>query len=402
MMDSLELIGQTTEHVVPQLTIEEETETYARLIAEPLESGYGITLGNALRRVLLSSLEGAAITSVRIDQVQHEFSTIAGMAEDTTEFLLNVKEIRLRALSNRSGTLSLDIEGPAQIAAGDLQVPADFEIVNPELHLATLDAGKTRLNAEFHAELGKGYVPAGSVEGLPIGVIPVDAVFTPVRKVNYRVEKTRVGQSTDFDRLVLEIWTDGTVSPVDAVGQSADILMDQFALFSQMGRPEIAISHGGGPAVGVTSVGGLLMAPDRYNTPIEDLALSVRAYNCLKRSGLMTVGQVLEKTEDELLALRNFGRKSYDELRDRLIELGYVDGTAEGLVPIVDTPARGGAAPSRAAAPSRPGRTTVRTSAVIMDEEDDEENLSALGKALKEALLKDGSAEDLIGADDED
>jgi DNA-directed RNA polymerase subunit alpha len=403
MMDSLELIGQATDNVVPQLTIEEESEKYARLVAEPLDSGYGITLGNALRRVLLSSLEGAAITSVRIEQVQHEFSTLPGMAEDTTEFLLNVKEIRLRALSNRSGTLSLDIEGPVTITAGDLQVPADFEVQNPELHLATLDTPKSRLNVEFHAELGKGYVPAGSVEGLPIGVIPVDAVFTPVRKVNYRVEKTRVGQSTDFDRLVLEIWTDGTVSPIDAVGQSADILMDQFALFSQMGRPEIAISHGGGASLGSTSVGGLLMAPDRYNTPIEDLALSVRAYNCLKRSGLMTVGQVLEKTEDELLALRNFGRKSYDELRDRLIELDYVDGTAEGLVPIVDSPAKGGV-PGRApmAVPSRPGRPPVRTSAVIMDEDDDEENLSALGKALKEALLKDGSAEDLIGADDED
>jgi DNA-directed RNA polymerase subunit alpha len=403
MMDSLELIGQATENVVPQLTIEEETDKYARLVAEPLESGYGITLGNALRRVLLSSLEGAAITSVRIEQVQHEFSTLPGMAEDTTEFLLNVKEIRLRALSNRSGTLSLDIEGPVSITAGDLQVPADFEVVNTDLHLATLDAPKSRLNVEFHAELGKGYVPAGSVEGLPIGVIPVDAVFTPVRKVNYRVEKTRVGQSTDFDRLVLEIWTDGTVSPIDAVGQSADILMDQFSLFSQMGRPEITISHGGGSSLGSTSVGGLLMAPDRYNTPIEDLALSVRAYNCLKRSGLMTVGQVLEKTEDELLALRNFGRKSYDELRDRLIELGYVDGTAEGLVPIVDSPAKGGL-PGRApsAGPARPGRPATRTSAVIMDEDDDEENLSALGKALKEALLKDGSAEDLIGADDED
>lgn len=402
MMDSLELIGQATDTVVPQLTIEEESDKYARLVVEPLDSGYGITLGNALRRVLLSSLEGAAITSVRIEQVQHEFSTLPGMAEDTTEFLLNVKEIRLRALSNRSGTLSLDIEGPVTITAGDLQVPADFEVQNPELHLATLDTPKSRLNVEFHAELGKGYVPAGSVEGLPIGVIPVDAVFTPVRKVNYRVEKTRVGQSTDFDRLVLEIWTDGTVSPVDAVGQSADILMDQFALFSQMGRPEIAISHCGA-SLGGSSVGGLLMAPDRYNTPIEDLALSVRAYNCLKRSGLMTVGQVLEKTEDELLALRNFGRKSYDELRDRLIELDYVDGTAEGLVPIVDGPAKGGA-PGRApmAAPSRPGRPPVRTSAVIMDEDDEEENLSALGKALKEALLKDGSAEDLIGADDED
>ncbi len=404
MMDSLELIGQVTDEVIPQLTVEEETEKYAKLIAEPLESGYGITLGNALRRVLLSSLEGAAITSVRIEQVQHEFSTIAGMAEDTTEFLLNVKEIRLRALSNRSGTLALDVEGPAEVTAGDLQVPADFEIVNPELHLATLDSAKVRLNVEFHAELGKGYVPAGSVEGLPIGVIPVDAIFTPVRKVNYRVEKTRVGQSTNYDRLVLEVWTDGTVGPVDAVGQSADILMDQFALFSQMGRPDIAMTHHGGAVTAPTSVGGLLMPPDRYNTPIEDLSLSVRAYNCLKRSGLMTVGQVLEKTEDELLALRNFGRKSYDELRDRLIELGYVDGTAEGLVPIVDSPARGAAPARPAPMAGRPGqRPAGRTSAVIMDDEDEEEeNLSALGKALKEALLKDGSADDLIGADDED
>lgn len=402
MMDSLELIGQANESVAPQLTIDEESDRYARLIAEPLESGYGITLGNALRRVLLSSLEGAAITSVRIEQVQHEFSTIAGLQEDTTEFLLNSKEIRLRALSNRSGTLALDIEGPCEVTAGDLQVPADFEVVNPELHLATIDVPKARLNVEFHAELGKGYVPAGSVEGLPIGVIPVDAIFTPVRKVNYRVEKTRVGQSTNFDRLILELWTDGTVSPVDAVGQSADILMDQFALFSQMGRPEYTMHPGSGGNLGAPSVGGLLMPPDRYNTPIEDLALSVRAYNCLKRSGLMTVGQVLEKTEDELLALRNFGRKSYDELRDRLIELGYVDGTAEGLVPIVDSPAakpggRPGAAMGRPAL--RPG---MRTSAVIMDEDEEEENLSALGKALKEALLKDGSAEDLIGADDED
>jgi DNA-directed RNA polymerase subunit alpha len=174
--------------------------------------------------------------------------------------------------------------------------------------------------------------------------------------------------------------------------------MDQFALFSQMGRPDIPVSHGITPSFGPSSASGLLMAPDRYNTPIEDLTLSVRAYNCLKRSGLMTVGQVLEKSEDELLGLRNFGRKSYDELRDRLIELGYVDGNAEGLVPIVDAPGRG----ARPAAPARPGRTAVRTSAVVMDDEDEEENLSALGKALKEALLKDGSAEDLIGADDED
>jgi DNA-directed RNA polymerase subunit alpha len=397
MMDSLELVGQANEEVVPQLTVDEENDRYARLIAEPLESGYGITLGNALRRVLLSSLEGAAVTSVRIDQVEHEFSTIPGMQEDTTEFLLNVKEVRLRALSNRSGTLALDVEGPGEVKAGDIQCPADFEIANPDLHLATLDSPRTRLNVELHAQLGKGYVPAGSVEGMPIGVIPVDAVFTPVRKVNYRVEKTRVGQSTNFDRLVLEVWTDGTIGAVDAVGQSADILMDQFSLFSAMGRPDVPMLGSPGAPGGPTSGIGMLMPPDRYNTPIEDLALSVRAYNCLKRSGLMTVGQVLEKSEDELLALRNFGRKSYDELRDRLIELGYVDGDAEGLVPITE-PAKAGVAALR------PGtrRPSQRTSAVIIDDEDEEENLSALGKALKEALLKDGSADDLIGADDED
>lgn len=401
MMDSLELIGQTTESVVPHLVVDEETEKYARLIAEPLDSGYGITLGNALRRVLLSSLEGAAITSVRIEQVQHEFSTIVGLQEDTTEFLLNAKEIRLRALSNRSGTLSLDIEGPAVVTAGDLQVPADFEVANPGLHLATIDTPKARLNVEFHAEMGKGYVPAGSVEGLPIGVIPVDAIFTPVRKVNYRVEKTRVGQSTNYDRLILEVWTDGTVGPVEAVGQSADILMDQFALFSQMGPVVQPWSEPGntprpGPGSG--------WQPERYHIPIEDLSLSVRAYNCLKRSGLMTVGQVLEKSEDELLGLRNFGRKSYDELRDRLIEMGYVDGTAEGLVPIMDLPVAqlpSGSRPTSAL--GRPGgRPVARSNSVIMDDDEEEENLSALGKALKEALLKDGSAEDLIGADDED
>ncbi|MFN0145590.1 MAG: DNA-directed RNA polymerase subunit alpha [Dehalococcoidia bacterium] len=401
MMDSTELIGQAPEEVVPQLTVEDETETYARLVAEPLEAGYGITLGNALRRTLLSSLEGAAITSVRIDQVQHEFSTIQGMQEDTTEFLLNVKEVRLRALSNRPGTLALDAEGPGEITAGDLQVPADFEVVNPDLHLATLDNSQARLNVEFHARIGKGYEPAGSVEGMPIGVIPVDAVFTPIRKVNYRVEKTRVGQSTNFDRLVLEIWTDGTIGAVDAVGQSSDILMDQFALFSAMGRPDMPVLSA--PSAGATGSGGtgagLLMAPDRYNTPIEELTLSVRAYNCLKRSGLMTVGQVLEKSEDELLGLRNFGRKSYDELRDRLIELGYVDGTMEGLHPIIDTGRVPGGAAARPAAAAR--RPAPRQSAVILDEEDEEQSLGALGKALKEALKEVGD-DDLLGADDED
>ena len=190
----------------------------------------------------------------------------------------------------------------------------------------------------------------------------MDAIFSPVRKVNYRVEKTRVGQSTNFDRLILEVWTDGTIGPVEAVGQSADILMDQFALFSQMGRPDIAVTHGGLRGRPRARSAGSLMPPDRYNTPIEDLALSVRAYNCLKRSGLMTVGQVLEKTEDELLSLRNFGRKSYDELRDRLIELGYVDGDSRR--PRADRrcapPQRGPAARPRPGAGRPPGGTLQR------------------------------------------
>ena len=366
---------------VPELTIEDEEEGYARLVAEPLDPGYGTTLGNALRRILLSSLEGAAITSVRIDQVQHEFSTIEGMQEDSTEFLLNVKEIRLKAVSNRPGTLTLDAEGPGEITAGDLQVPADFEVVNPSLHLATLDGPETRINAEFHAQLKRGYTPATEVEGMPIGVIPVDAVFSPVRKVNFHVEKVRVGQATDFDRMVLEVWTDGTVAPVEAVGQAAAILIDQFALFSTAG------GVGAPPAAPPAPATSLPISPERYHTPIEALQLSVRAYNCLRRSGLMTIGQVLERTEEELLALRNFGHKSYDELRDRLIEMNYIDGNATGLEILPDF-----AAPSAQPAPA---------SSVILDEEDDEESLGALGKALREALREVGE-DDLLGADDEE
>ncbi len=380
-LDPLDMPAAPPPVPVPELTIENEDDGYARLVAEPLDPGYGTTLGNSLRRILLGSLEGAAITSVRIDQVHHEFSTIDGMQEDCTEFLLNVKEIRLKAVSNRPGTLTLDAEGPGEITAGDLQVPADFEVVNPSLHLATLDGPEARINAEFHAQLKSGYTPAAEVEGMPIGVIPVDAVFSPVRKVNFHVEKVRVGQATDFDRMVLEVWTDGTVAPVDAVGQAAAILIDQFALFNTMGAPGVPVAAPPAPAT------NLPISPERYHTPIEALQLSVRAYNCLRRSGLMTIGQVLERTEDELLALRNFGHKSYDELRDRLIEMNYIDGNAGGLEIVPDF-----AAPSAPPPPS---------SSVILDEEDDEESLGALGKALREALREVGD-DDLLGADDEE
>ncbi|HJX61102.1 MAG TPA: DNA-directed RNA polymerase subunit alpha [Dehalococcoidia bacterium] len=312
-----------TQLAVPQIEIVDSDDDYARIVAEPLEPGFGITVGNALRRVLLSSLPGAAVVSVRIDGVQHEFSTIPHMKEDTIEFILNVKELRLRALSDRPGKLFLEVTGrEGGITAADIQAPPDYEIVNPALHLATLDSNDAELRVEFNVDQGRGYVPAGQSDGLPIGVIPVDAIFTPVHKVNYKVEHTRVGQASNFDRLVLEVWTDGTISAVEAISQSADILLGQLALFGQLGKPSPPVVERGLGA-------GTVLTPTRYNTPIEDLQLSVRAYNCLKRSGLMTVGQVLEKAEDELLSLRNFGRKSYDELRDRLFELGFL--APEGL-----------------------------------------------------------------------
>lgn len=303
----------------PRIEIEaSDNGDYARVVAAPLPPGFGITLGNALRRVLLSSLTGAAVTSVRIDGVLHEFSTIPNVREDTIEFLLNVKELRLRALSDRPGTLILDItgrEGP--VTAGDLQVPEHYEVVNPDLYLATVDSPDAKLYVEFNIELGRGYVPAGQVDGTTIGVIPVDSIFSPVRKVNYKVTNTRVGQATNYDKLTLEVWTDGTVSAVDAISSSADVAIDQFRLFSHMGRPALPMVERGLGA-------GLQLAPDKYAMPIEDLNLSMRAYNCLRRSGLITIAQVLEKSEEELLALRNFGRKSYDELREKLDELGLL------------------------------------------------------------------------------
>jgi DNA-directed RNA polymerase subunit alpha len=341
------------ELVVPQIEVEESSETYARVVAEPLEAGFGITLGNALRRVLLSSLPGAAVTSVRIEEVEHEFSTIPHMKEDTTDFLLNVKELRLRPLSDRPAKLFLEATGEGDILADQIQVTADYEIVNPELHLATLDSPKGRLTVEFNVERGRGYVPAGSADGQPIGVIPVDAIFTPVRKVNYSVDRTRVGQVSNYDKLVLEIWTDGTVGGVDALSEAADILMAQFNLFSQLGKPQPAVVERG---LGL----GAALEPDRYNTPIEDLDLSVRAYNCLKRSGLMTVGQVLERNEDELLALRNFGRKSYDELKEKLVSKGFLPVEPELPVEAELPPA--------------------------LADEEGEEDLGSLGAALVEAL----------------
>lgn len=287
------------------------SETYARYVMEPLPGGFGTTLGNALRRALLSSLTGAAVTWVRVEQVQHEFSTIPGAKEDTTEFLLNVKRIRLRSFSDRGGRLTLEAAGQGEVTAGDINVSADFEIVNPELHLLSLDGNDSRLTVEFNVERGVGYDPAGTQDGLPIGVIPVDAIFTPVRKVNYVVESTRRGAATNLDRLVLEIWTDGTISPGDALSSASDILIQRLEQLRDFGRA--ALPQAERLAATASTI------PSRvYDMPIEDLDLTVRAYNCLKRSGLTKVGQVLEMNEQDLLAVRNFGRKSLDELVEKL------------------------------------------------------------------------------------
>jgi DNA-directed RNA polymerase subunit alpha len=358
----------STQLATPQIEIEEATDTHARVVGEPLEAGFGTTIGNALRRVLLSSLPGAAITSVRVEEVEHEFSTIAGMKEDTIEFLLSVKLIRLRALSDRPGKLYLEASGEGKVTAGDIAATADYEIVNPELHLATLDSPNSHLTVEFTVEQGHGYWPANEREPAPIGVIPVDAIFTPIRRVNYHVERTRVGQVTDYDRLVLEVWTDGTITGAESVSRAAGLLIDQFTLYSQLGKPQPAIVERG---LGV----GAALSPDRYNTPIEQLNLSVRAYNCLKRSGLMTVGQVLEKSEDDLLALRNFGRKSYDELRAKLIEMDFLQPEPEGEEMPLEYEVEEGR------------------------EAEEGESVSALGAALIQALRKVG--EDLPVLEDE-
>jgi len=360
--------GDTLNELEPaHIEVEEETETYVRLVAEPLNAGFGTTLGNALRRILLSSLPGAAVTSVRIEEVEHEFSTIPHMKEDTTEFLLNLKELRLRSLSDRPAKLYLEAQGEGPVTASAIQTTADYEIINPDLHLATLDAPEGRLTVELNVEPGEGYAPAGQSDGLPIGVIPVDAIFSPVRRVNFHVTHTRVGQMTNYDKLTLEVWTDGTTSGVDAISKSADILVDELRMFALLGKPAPPVVERG---LGI----GTSLSPDKYNIPIEDLNLSVRAYNCLKRSGLMTVGQVLEKSEDELLSLRNFGRKSYDELRDKLVEMNLLspqpEGHEEGMMGNVPI-----------------GRATP---AGVGEGERDAEDLSPLGAALIEALREAG------------
>ncbi len=356
----------------PTLRIDESELEYAKLVMEPLEAGFGTTIGNALRRVLLSSLPGAAITSVRIDGVEHEFSTVPHMQEDVTELLLNLKDVRLRAFADRPARLSLDIAGETAITAGDIRATADYEVANPDHHLATLGHPEASLVIDLNVETGRGYVPATVSEGLPIGVIPVDALFTPVKRVNYNVSHTRVGQDTNFDRLELEVWTDATIDGQTAISMAAGILRDQLLQLQQLGRGEIVAERASEAA-----------PADGHDTPIETLELSVRAYNCLKRSGLVTIGAILERSEEELLALRNFGEKSYEELRDKLVANGFP--APRGEAPRSRQPvavAEPAAAAGDAAAPE--------PEAAAPAEDDDGEEVGSLGAALIQALREAG------------
>jgi DNA-directed RNA polymerase subunit alpha len=298
---------------LPKVECIEGNETYGRFVAEPVEKGFGVTLGNALRRVLLSALPGAAVTWAMIEGVQHEFSTIPHVKEDTIDFLLNVKAMRLRHLAQRSGKLRLEAKGEGQIKAGDIQPSSDFEIVNPELYLATLDAPDAKLDVEFNVEIGRGYVPASSSDSLPIGAIPIDAIFTPVRKVNYSIETSGLREGSNQEKLLLEVWTDGTISPIEAVSQSAAILIEQFGCFRELAK---AITKEGAEIVWQR-----LIPPEQYLMPLDQLNLSTHTYNSLRRGGVTTLGQILEKGLDGLCALAGFGAKSREEVEAALKRL---------------------------------------------------------------------------------
>jgi len=308
---------QGPEPIVPEIKVIELDDVYGKFVIEPLDRGYGITIGNPIRRMLLSSIEGTAITWVKVDGVLHEYSSIPHMREEVMEFLLNVKGIRIRSVTGREGKMRLEIKGEGRICAGDVATSADFEIVNPEHHLATLDSQDAEISVEFNVENGKGYhpVPPGeSTVSSLMGALPVDAIFNPVRKVNYTVERTRVGYVTDYERLVLEMWTDGTITPVEALKASSEVLVSHFFLFNGLGAD---VKPG-------TEHQSITVSPEIYQTPVEKLELSPRTLNCLKRAHITKVGQVLEMSNDELLKIRNFGEKSLLELLAKLKADGII------------------------------------------------------------------------------
>ncbi|MBS4031659.1 MAG: DNA-directed RNA polymerase subunit alpha [Clostridiales bacterium] len=290
---------------------------YGKFVIEPLERGYGITLGNSLRRILLSSLPGAAVTAVQIENVLHEFSTIPGVLEDTTEIILNLKQLAMKIHSDEPQTLIVVATGQGVVTAGDIKIPADAEVLNPDLHIATLEEGG-RLYMEITIANGRGYVPAerNKESGQPLGVIPVDALFSPIKRVNYKVEDTRVGQHTNFDKLTFEVWTDGSIRPDEAISLGAKILSKHLSLFinltEKVDEVEIADEKDEDDKAKIMEM------------TIEELDLSVRSYNCLKRAGINSVQELVQKSEDEMMKVRNLGKKSLEEVQQKLEELNLL------------------------------------------------------------------------------
>jgi len=306
--------------VLPKIESTAMSLKYGRFVIGPLERGYGTTLGNSLRRVLLASLPGVAITSVRVTDVPHEFSAIPHVREDMMEFILNVKQIRLKLHDADSARLRLEVRGAGVVTAADLSVPAEVEIINPDLYLFTVDSDEAFLEVELLAETGRGYSPAEERGRLPIGELPVDALFSPIQRVGYEVEKTRVGQVADYDLIVMEVWTDGSMRPEEALAQSAQIMVQHL-------RPVAGISEESLLPVEPEAVVEAI-PNELYDTPIEQLDLSVRVFNSLKRTGITKVGELLDmldKGEETMLAIRNFGDKSLQELKAQLEAKGFLD-----------------------------------------------------------------------------
>ena len=308
--------------VLPKIETDAISQMYGRFVIGPLESGFGITLGNALRRVLLSSLPGAAVTSVRISDIAHEFTAIPGIREDVMQFILQVKQLRLGMESQEPMRMSIQVRNEGTVTAGDIQAPPEIEILNPDLYLFTVDSEDVHLDIEFTVEQGRGYLPADIRGRMPISELPVDAIFSPVRRVAFDVDRARVGQMTNYDRLMLEIWSDGRIAPLDALKEAARILVTHLRLIAGLTLEEevdLVEEEAGLPG-------------EVYEIPIEQLDLSVRVFNSLRRTGITSVGEVLEMLalgDDTLLTIRNFGQKSLSELKARLQERDFL---GEGVV----------------------------------------------------------------------
>jgi len=309
--------------VLPKIEMDVTSQAYGRFVIGPLESGFGITLGNALRRVLLSSLPGAAVTSIRLSDIAHEFSVIPGVREDVMQFILQVKQLRLKMESQEPMCMSLQVRGEGTVTAGDIQAPPEIEILNPDLYLFTVDSDDEHLDIEFTVERGRGYLPAVGRGRMPIGELPVDAIFSPIRRVAFDVSRARVGQMTNYDRLTLEIWSDGRIAPLDALKEAARILVTHLRLIAGLTLEEEVE-----PIEEEASLPG-----EVYEIPIEQLELSVRVFNSLRRTGITSVGEVLEilaQGEETLLTIRNFGEKSLAELKTCLQERGFLEEGAGG------------------------------------------------------------------------